>query len=451
MVKLRSVSGAVLATGGDRAVSGVGLFVLGGFADRVGLAGELSGALPRTGERAPVHDRGVLLTHLCLALAGGAEACSDIEHLRGEPELFGPVGSDSTLWRVLSGVGDAELDGLWRAAAAVRERVWSQAPAAGPLVVDIDSTLVEVHSENKQGAAPHFKGGYGFHPMVCSTDEGEPLWGMLRPGNAAANSIADHLRVLDGAIGVLPVRDAAGHRRGDPAGSVQRRLLVRIDAAGCSARIAWGCRKRNAGFAVTARAADDIDTAIAAARFDDSVWTRAIPNPKHARKPNRTQVAELTALVDLTDWPDGTRLIVRREPRHPGAQRSLFPSEAFRYWGFLTDAAGSPAHVDKLMRHHAHVENGIDRLKDSGLERMPFTAWNANRAWTVMCIIALALVSWFQAHQLTGGLAKAAPKRLRWQLWHLPGIVCRHARRTLIPIPTRLPGAQALLAAQHPR
>ena len=330
MVKLRSVSGAVLATGGDRAVSGAGLFVLGGFADRVGLAGELSGALPPAGERAPVHDRGVLLTHLCLALAGGGEACSDIEHLRAEPELFGPVGSDSTLWRALNGIGDAELDGLWQATAAVRQRVWSQAPAAGPLVVDIDSTLVEVHSENKAGAAPHFKGGFGFHPMVCSTDEGEPLWGMLRPGNAAANSIADHLGVLDNAVSMLPARDAAGHRRGDPEDVVRRPMLVRIDAAGCSAHIAHGCNERNVGFAVTARATDGIDAAIAAARCDEDLWTQATPNPKHASKPSRAQVAELSALVDLSDWPDGTRLIVRREPLHPGAQRSLFPSQAFR-------------------------------------------------------------------------------------------------------------------------
>ena len=451
MVKLRSVSGAVLASGGDRAVSGAGLFVLGGFADRVGLAGALSGALPAGGERAPVHDRGVLLTHLCLALAGGAQACSDIERLRCEPELFGRVASDSTLWRVLNGVGGAELDGLWRAAAGVRERVWPKAAARELLVVDIDSTLVEVHSENKAGAAPHFKGGWGFHPMVCSTDAGEPLWGMLRAGNAAANSIDDHVCVLDNAISVLPEADAAGHRRGDPKGSVRRPMLVRIDAAGCSARIAEACRRRNVGFAVSARATDGIDAAIAAARCEGDLWAPAEPNPKHASKPSRAQVADLTALADLTQWPEGTRLIVRREPRHPGARRSLFPSETFRYWGFLTDTKGSPARVDTLMRRHAHIEDSIKRLKDSGLARMPFTAWNANQAWTAMSLIALALVHWFQTTRLTGALAKAAPKRLRSQLWHLPGIVCRHARRSLIRIPARLPAAQALLAAQHPR
>ena len=243
-------------------VSGAGLFVLGGFADRVGLAGELSGALPQRGERVPVHDRGVLLTHLCLVLAGGGEACSDIEGLRAQRDLFGSVASDSTLWRVLNSVGGEELGGLWQAAAAARERAWPQ--ASGLLVVDIDSTLVEIHSENKQGAAPHFKGGCGFHPMVCSTTDGEPLWGMLRPGNAAANSIDDHLCVLDGAISMLPASDAAGHRRGDPEDLVRRPMPVRIDAAGCSAHIAQGCAERNVGFAVTARAADGIDAAIAA-------------------------------------------------------------------------------------------------------------------------------------------------------------------------------------------
>ena len=97
-------------------------------------------------------------------------------------------------------------------------------------------------------------------------------------------------------------------------------------------------------------------------------------------------MAELTDLVDLSDWPAGTRLIVRREPLHPGAQQTLFPSPLFRYWGHYTDAAGDPVALDVHMRAHAHVEDHIRRLKDSGANRFPFIDIDANRAWlAVVC------------------------------------------------------------------
>ncbi len=92
----------------------------------------------------------------------------------------------------------------WCWPAAVRRRIWADRDSSGPLVVDIDSTLVEVHSQNKEGAAPNYKGGYGFHPMICSTADGEPLWIKQRPGNAAANDIADHLETARQVLLRLP-------------------------------------------------------------------------------------------------------------------------------------------------------------------------------------------------------------------------------------------------------
>lgn len=86
-------------------------------------------------------------------------------------------------------------------------------------VLDVDSTLIEVHSENKEGAASHYKGGYGFHPMLCFAEHtGEALAGMFRPGNAAANSGADQLAVVDAAIASLPPERRTGHRPGDDPG-----------------------------------------------------------------------------------------------------------------------------------------------------------------------------------------------------------------------------------------
>ncbi|WP_420621900.1 IS1380 family transposase [Candidatus Poriferisodalis sp.] len=426
------------------------LFALGGFADRVGLTEALSAAVPRRGERAPVHDRGAVLVHALLMLAGGGEACTDIEYLRAQRELFGDVASDSTLYRTITGLGAGGAGALLGAAAAVRERLWADRDRSGPLVVDVDSTLVEVHSENKAGAAPHYKGGFGFHPMVCSTSEGEPLWIKQRPGNAAANDISDHLEVIDAAVSTLPEPDAAGHRDGDDPGLVERPLVVRIDAAGCSPKLAGGLRDRNIGFAVSARSNRGIEAAIRGGLGDPGRWHTAQKRPGR-RKRRNAQVADLTDLADLSGWPERTRLVVRREPRHPGAQRTLFESDSFRYWGFLTDQPRSAAQLDKLMRSHADVENAVCRLKDSGLERMPFTAWDANSAWAAMCMIGLALVGWFQNACLTGTLRRAAPKRLRWQLWHLPALVCNSARRVLLRLPQHHPGAKALLAIAHPR
>ncbi len=111
---------------------GAGLFALGGFADCVGLTGALSAAVPRRGERAPVHDRGAVLVHALLTVAAGGEACSDVEHLRAQRELFGGVALDSALWRVITGLG---------AAAQVRPQMWADADRSGALVVDVGSTL----------------------------------------------------------------------------------------------------------------------------------------------------------------------------------------------------------------------------------------------------------------------------------------------------------------------
>jgi hypothetical protein len=62
----------------------------------------------------------------------------------------------------------------------------------------LDASLVDIHSENKEGTAANYKRGFGFSPMFCFADAtGEALAGMLRPGNATANSIADQLAVLD--------------------------------------------------------------------------------------------------------------------------------------------------------------------------------------------------------------------------------------------------------------
>ena len=107
-------------------------------------------------------------------------------------------------------------------------------------------------------------------------------------------------------------------------------------------------------------------------------------------------VADLTEYIDTADWPEGTRLIVRREPRHPGAQRSLFRSDNWRYWGHWTDRGGSAVDCDAHMRAHAVVEDHIAALKTAGLLRLPFADFDANAAWVALICWARSLVVWFQ-------------------------------------------------------
>jgi len=443
-----STVAVVVEEGGDQVVAHVGLHALGAFADRLGLGDSLSAAIPMTGERLPVHDRGKVLVQAMLMLAGGGEACADIEHLRSQPALFGSVASDSTLYRSLRHIDGSTLAGLWEAIGEVRAQVWRRSSATtgtGTVVLDIDSSLHQIHSENKDQAAPNYKGGYGFHPIYCFADAtGETLGVRLRPGNAGANTIVDHVAVLDQAIGQLPAEVAVGHRAGDDPGLAARAVQVRTDSAGCTGFV-WRCRERNVGFAVVARSNANIHTAISKVLAAAGRWQPALRQDGDIRK--GAAVAELTDLVDLSDWPDGTRLIVRREPLHPGAQQSLFPSMMFRYWGHYTDAAGDPVTLDVHMRAHAHVEDHIRRLKDSGAQRFPFVDFDANQAWLTIVCFADALVRWFQLLCLTGPLAVAEPKTLRWQLWHTPARYVRRARRHVVRILDGWPTATELLDA----
>ena len=440
---------------GDGVVAHVGLHALGSFADRLGLGDALSARILPVGERLPLHDRGKVLTQAMLMLAGGGEACADIEALRAQERLFGAVPSDSTLYRTFRQIDPTTLAGLREAMAVVRGQVWRRSSVTNttdPVMLDMDATLVEVHSENKEGTAPTYKRGFGFHPMLCFADAtGEALAARLRAGNAGANNVSDHLAVLDEAVAQLPALVAAGHRPGDPTDAVNRPVVVRADSAGCTAGFVAGCRDRNIGFAVVARSNRQITAAISRTYTETNPDRWAAARRQNGEPRDGAQVAELTDLLDRlpAGFPPGVRLIVRREPLHPGAQQTLFPSSNFRYWGHWTDQDGDPVDLDTSMRAHAHVEDHIRRLKDSGLCRFPFTDLDANRAWLATVCFAADLVRWFQLLCVTGPLARAEPKTLRWRLWHAPARLVHHARRDVVRILDGWPDAAAIIAAHQ--
>lgn len=430
-------------TGGDRqTVSHAGTHLLGELADRLGLTAGYSAAIPRAGERGFGHDRGRLLGQVAVMLAAGGRCVADMAALRDQPDVFGEVASAPTIWRTFDTIDDRVLTTLRAARATARAAAWAAGAAPDEVVLDVDASLVEIHSERKQGATPHFKRGFGFHPMFCFLDAtGEALAGVLRPGNAAANSGADQLAVVDLAIAQLPDTHRHGHQPGDTADTVVHPILVRADSAGAVRAFIDGLVARNCEFSISARVSNALDTAIAAVA--DDAWRPAVNSNGETRR--GAQVAELDLTVD--GWPARTRAIVRRERPHPGAQLRLWDHNGMRHQVVLTNQPGDAVELELRHRRHGNVENRIKNLKDCGLERMPFTSFTANAAWMEMVLAAADLLAWAQTLLFTGELAVAEPRTFRYRILHIAGRLIRRARRTWLRLPEHWPWATDLLDA----
>jgi hypothetical protein len=196
---------------GKGVVSHAGTALLRELASATGLVRGWNAALSDAYRLPPMHAPGQVLVDLAVTIADGGDALRHLRALRDQALLFGPVASDPTAWRVVDKVDTVRLDLLRVARGKARERAW--AAGAGPdlsqeLWMLFDSSLLTAHSD-KEDAAPTWKKGFGFHPLLCYLDRpdvsgGEALAGLLRPGNAGSNTAADHVKVLDLAIAAVP-------------------------------------------------------------------------------------------------------------------------------------------------------------------------------------------------------------------------------------------------------
>jgi len=427
---------------GDGVVSHVGSMLVAELADRLGFTKTASGVMTEATKRSRRHDPGVVLTQLAVMLVDGGDCLSDLQTLRNQPELFGEVASHPTAWRVVSSGWATEA--IEAARREARRAAWAAGAAPETVTLDFDATLVTSHSE-KEDAAPTYKGGFGFHPMLVFLDETEEaLAGMLRPGNAGANDAWDHVTLLDRAIGQLPQGWRLGHRLDDDSGLVAHPILVRSDSAGASHDFVDACAERNLevsiGMAIDGRVRD----ALLLVQEED--WVPAIETDGCARP--GAWVSELTDLVDLDSWGDGARLVCRRERPHPGAQLSLFDTvEGFRHQCFLTTSAGGIAELELRHRGHARVEDRIRAAKDLGLNNLPFRDLVANENWVALVLAAMDLIAWTKGLCLEGELRRAEPKRLRYALFHVAARIVRGGRQLRVRLHGAWPWAEALATA----
>jgi hypothetical protein len=416
-------------------VSHAGSALLAQVADKLGLTRALSQRLAVLKQRRRGHDPGRVIRDLAVMLADGGECVSDLGGVRDQQSLFGPVASDSTAFRVIDRIAfdPGLLEALRAAHGRARERFWELHGAPESVTIDIDATLITAHSD-KEHAAGTYKGGYGFHPLHAYADQTrEALGAILRPGNAGANTAADHKTVLDLALAQIPAEYIENIK-----------ILVRADRAGATHELADYCHEAQMRFSFGYDLTDIVRQAIL--ETPEDAWVPALDQDGSARE--NGEVTDLTEHVDLSSWPEGSRLIVRRERPHPGAQLSFTDHDGYRFQAILTDQPDQ--HIAVLERRHrqrARVEDRIRDDKDTGLAKFPFKDFALNEVWLQIVMLAHDLIVWTQALCLDGELAKAEPKRLRYRLMHVAARLAFHGRHAQLRLQHDWPWAAELVAA----
>jgi hypothetical protein len=441
---------------GRGVVSHAGVGLLRELAELTELSSQVTAALADTYRGPWIYPPGDVFADLVAAVADGADcidgvgqACGDREH------VFGAAASTTTMWRLVDARIDAKhLPGIRAARAQARARAWAAGAAPAPgewLHLDIDATITIDHSDNKEKAAATWKKTWGHHSLLAFLDRleiagGEALAGLLRPGNAGSNTAADHIQVLRWALESLPADYRPTSR--NPGGP---KILVRCDSAGATHAFAQACRVAGVGFsfgyAVDARVRDAVEML----NTTDS-WHPAIDSGGGIR--DGAWVTEATDLVPMSGWPAGTRLILRKERPHPGAQLQFTDSDGHRVTAFITDTPpgvipGQLAGLELRHRQHARVEDRIRQAKATGLRNLPCHRADANAAWLEIILAATDLVAWskligFADHR---DLATCEIDTFRYRVLHVAARITRGARQIRLRIDTTWRWATAIAEA----
>ncbi|ART73272.1 IS1380 family transposase [Mycolicibacterium sp. jd] len=446
MKSIAAASRVKVSADGHGVVSHAGMGLLRELADRTGLSAQVTGALADTYRGPWSYAPGEVFADLAAAVADGADCIDGVGQLCGDREhAFGAKASTTTMWRLVNErIDAAHLPAVRAARASARAAAWAAGAAPEPggwLHIDIDATLVIDHSDNKHGATPTWKKSFGHHPLLAFLDRpeiagGEALAGLLRSGNAGSNTASDHVIVLAQALAALPAPwRPDSSRGGDPD---RPQVLVRCDTAGATHRFADACREQGVGFSfgypVDARVQDAVDTLNLA-----EGWYPAIDTDGGLR--DGAWVAEATTLVNLNSWPPGTRLILRKERPHPGAQLRFTDTDGMRVTAFITDTppgvvAGQVAGLELRHRQHARVEDRIRELKNAGLRNLPCHGFWANAAWLEIVLAAADLVIWARLIGFTSDptLARAEIATFRYRVLHVAARITRGARQLRLRI-----------------
>jgi hypothetical protein len=279
---------------------------------------------------------------------------------------------------------------------------------------------------------------FGFHPMTAFADHGaggngEPLAIVLRNGSAGSNTAADHIEASRLALAQLPRR-------------LRRKVLIRADSGGGThGFLEWlTAKSRRLHYSVGMTITEDMQDAVL--QVPAGSWTPAYDGDGQVR--DGAWVADITGMPDLSSWPAGMRVIVRKERPHPGAQLRFTDIDGHRFTAFATDAKkGQLADLELRHRRRARCEDRIRNAKDTGLRNLPLTGFAQNQLWCEIVALACELLAWTQMLALTGTARRWEPKRIRLRLFSVAGRLARGGRRLRLRLAARWPWASEITAA----
>lgn len=457
MKNIATVSRVKVSADGHGVLSHAGVGMVREIADLTGLSEQVTAVLADTYRGPWSHAPGAVFADLVAAVADGAD-CIDIaaQATRSRSAVFGPGASSTTMWRLIDERIDAEhLPQIRTARAHARATAWAAgaAPTSEWLYIDVDATITIDHSDGKENAAATWKRTFGMHPLMAYLDRpdiagGEALAALLRPGNAGSNTTADHITVLAQALQSLPADyRPTPHTAGGP------KILVRSDSAGATHGFATACREAGVGFsfgfAVDHRVREAAEHLNATAG-----WMPAIESDGDIRE--GAWIAEATDLVPLGSWPAGTRLLLRKERPHPGAQLTFTDSDGHRITAFITDTdarrsvvPGAMAGLELRHRQHARVEDRIRQAKATGLRNLPCHHFAANAAWLEIISAATDLVAWTKLIGFVDepALARCEIATFRYRVLHVAARITRGAREIRLRIDSSWQWAQQIADA----
>ena len=394
---------------------------------------------------------GLKVASLVAGMVAGADCIDDMALLRhgGMNKVVNGAYAPSTLGSFLRAFTFGHVRQLDALASRFLTGLAGRAPLlaggdlqSGPILVDVDDTIIEVHGYAKQGAGFGYSGVRGLNALLATvtTTGSAPLVvaQRLRKGSCgsprgAKRLVADALKTVTKLVGA----DSG------------RKPLLRADSAFYGAAVVGAAIRAGADVSLTVRMNPQVKAAIAA--IAEAAWTTieypdAVYDEATGGWVSRAQVAEtpFTAFTSKkrTEQILG-RLVVRRipdlNPRATTGQNPLF--DTWRFHAFFTttdpDVLDTVA-ADKTHRGHAIIEQVHADLKNSALAHLPSGKFNANAAWLVLAVIAFNLTR--AAAAIAGtDLAKTTTATIRRKLIAVPARIATSARRITMHLPTGWP------------